>query len=137
MVDLLINGKDAYSTWGVRMGAGFLNAIDTPCQMKDFIENESRLENGKRVIINPKVSSRNLTLPFTIEGDSITDFQSKKKSFYEELYKGTFDVQIPAMNSEVFHLVFVGASTSYAQNRSMTFCKFSAKFEEPDPSNRL
>lgn len=26
--DLIINGKDAFSTWGVRMGDGFLDAID-------------------------------------------------------------------------------------------------------------
>ena len=39
--DLFINGKDAFSTWGVRMGDGFLDAIDGFNQMKDYIENES------------------------------------------------------------------------------------------------
>ena len=27
MPDLLINNKDAYATWGVRMGDGFLDAL--------------------------------------------------------------------------------------------------------------
>ena len=33
--DLFINGKDAWSTWGVRMGDSFLDAIDGFNQMKD------------------------------------------------------------------------------------------------------
>lgn len=48
--DLFINGKDAWSTWGVRMGDSFLDAIDGFNQMKDYIEDESRLEHGKRII---------------------------------------------------------------------------------------
>lgn len=57
--DLFINGKDAWGTWGVRMGDGFLDAIDGFNEMKDYIEDESRLEHGKRVITdNAKVDSR-------------------------------------------------------------------------------
>ena len=79
--DLIINGKDAFSTWGVRMGDGFLDAIDGFNQMKDYIENESRLEHGKRVITdNVKVDSREITLQFTIEGNSESDYRTKKKA---------------------------------------------------------
>ena len=64
--DLIINGKDAFSIWGVRMGDGFLDAIDGFNQMKDYIENESRLEHGKRVITdNVKVDSREIPLKET------------------------------------------------------------------------
>ena len=60
---LLINGENAYTTWGVRMGEGFLDVIGASASMKDFIENKSRLEHGKRVIINnPKVDEREITL---------------------------------------------------------------------------
>ena len=52
MIDLLINSKDAYVTWGVRMGDGFLDALGASAPMKEFIENKSRLEHGKRVKIN-------------------------------------------------------------------------------------
>lgn len=69
MNELLINGENAYTTWGVRMGEGFLDVIGASAPMKDFIENKSRLEHGKRVIINnPKVDEREITLSFTIEG---------------------------------------------------------------------
>lgn len=39
---LLINNKDAYATWGVRMDDGFLTALCAPCTMKEYIENESK-----------------------------------------------------------------------------------------------
>lgn len=78
--DLFINGKDAWSTWGVRMGDGFLDAIDGFNEMKDYIENESRLEHGKRVITeNAKIDSREITLHFTIQGNSESDYRTKKK----------------------------------------------------------
>ena len=65
--ELYINGKDAWVTWGVNMGDGFLDALDAPLQMKDYIEDESRLEHGKRMITaNAKVDSREITLGFTI-----------------------------------------------------------------------
>ena len=46
MNELLINGENAYTTWGVRMGEGFLDVIGASAPMKDFIENKSRLEHG-------------------------------------------------------------------------------------------
>lgn len=137
MGNLVINGKDALSEWGVRMGTGFIDALDTPLTMKDYIENESRLEHGKRIVVGePKLSSRTVTLPFTIEGESSSDYQAKKKSFESELYKGLVEVQIPDNTSDVFRLVYKGNCTSYGQNKARSFGKFSAKFEEPNPSDR-
>lgn len=44
---------------GCENGRGVLDAIGASAPMKDFIENKSRLEHGKRVIINnPKVDER-------------------------------------------------------------------------------
>ena len=137
MVELIINNKDALKEWGVRMGEGFLDVIGASAPMKDFIENKSRLEHGKRVIINnPKVDEREITLSFTIEGSSQSDYQSKKKAFFNELYKGKVDIQIPANSSEVYHLIYTGKSVTYAQSLDRTFGKISAKFNEPNPANR-
>ena len=135
MNELLINKKDAYTIWGVRMGDGFLDAIGASSPMKEFIENKSRLEHGKRVIINnPKVDEREITLSFTIEGSSQSDYQSKKKAFFDELYKGKIDIQVPANSSEIYHLIYLGKSITYAQGLDRTFGKISAKFNEPNPS---
>jgi len=135
--DLLINGKDAYTFWGVRMGEGFLDVLGASSPMKEFIENKSRLEHGKRVIINdPKIDEREITLSFTIEGNSQSDYQAKKKAFFEELYKGVVDIQVPANSNEIYHLIYLGKSVAYAQSLDQTFGKISAKFNEPNPANR-
>lgn len=137
MSDLLINTQDAYTTWGVRMGEDFLDVLGASSPMKEFIENKSRLEHGKRVIINdPKIDEREITLSFTIEGNSQSDYQAKKKAFFEELYKGVVDIQVPANSNEIYHLIYLGKSVAYAQSLDQTFGKISAKFNEPNPANR-
>lgn len=137
MGNLLINGMDALDMWGVRMGNGFIDALDTPLTMKEYIENESRIEHGKRVLaVEPRISSRSVTLPFTIEGESQSDYQTKKKSFESELYKGFITIQIPDNSNDVFKLIYKGQCASYGQNKSRSFGKFSAKFEEPNPADR-
>lgn len=47
MIDLLINSKDAYVTWGVRMGDGFLDALGASAPMKEFIEINLALNMGR------------------------------------------------------------------------------------------
>jgi len=135
--DLLINGKDAFSTWGVRMGDGFLDAIDGFNEMKDYIENESRLEHGKRVITdNAKVDSREITLQFTIEGSSESDYRAKKKAFQTELEKGAVNIKIPALGDEIYKLIYLGKSISYGMSSDRCFAKVSSKFCEPNPMDR-
>lgn len=137
MVDLLINNKDAYTTWGVRMGDKFLDTISSSVPMKEFIENKSRLEHGKRVITtNPKLDEREIALSFTIEGNSQADYQAKKSAFYAELYKGEINIQIPKNSDDIYHLIYLGKSALYAQNVERTFGTVTAKFNEPNPSLR-
>lgn len=136
--DLFINGKDAWTTWGVRMGDGFLDSIDGFNEMKDYIEDESRLEHGKRVITdNAKVASREITLQFTIEGSSESDYRAKKKAFQTELEKGDVNIKVPVLGSEVYKLVYLGKSISYGLSLDRCFGKVSSKFCEPDPTDRM
>lgn len=135
--DLTINNKDAWTTWGVRMGDGFLDTIDGFNEMKDYIENESRLEHGKRVITdNAKVDSREITLQFTIEGSSESNYRTKKKAFQTELEKGTVNIKIPSLGSEVYKLVYLGKSISYGLSLDRCFGRVSSKFCEPNPTDR-
>ena len=135
--DLTINNKDAWTTWGVRMGDGFLDTIDGFNEMKDYIENESRMEHGKRVITdNAKVDSREITLQFTIEGSSESDYRTKKKAFQTELEKGTVNIKIPSLGSEVYKLVYLGKSISYGLSLDRCFGWVSSKFCEPNPTDR-
>lgn len=135
--DLLINGKDAWDTWGVRMGTGFIDSIDAPAPMKDYIKNESRLEHGKRIITdNAKMDSREFTLSFTIEGKSESDYRTKKKAFFSELEKGRITIKVASLGNEVYRLVYLGKGISYGLSLNRRFSRFSAKFEEPNPTER-
>ena len=135
--DLIINNKDAWGTWGVRMGDNFIDTIDAPADMKDYIENESRAKNGKQILIgSSKVASRQLTLTFTITGDSQDDYRSKKNAFINELQGGSVEIKIPVLNNDVYKLVYKGKKISYALSLNKRFSKFAATFEEPDPTDR-
>lgn len=135
--DLIINGKDAFATWGVRMGEGFLDAIDGFNEMKDYIENESRIEHGKRMITdNARIASREIALQFTIEGSSESDYRAKKKAFQSEMEKGAVIIKVPTLGNEVYRLVYLGKSLSYGMNLDRCFGKVSSKFCEPNPTDR-
>lgn len=135
MSELIINTKDAYTYYGVRMGEGFLDEIDNASPLKEFIENKSRLEHGKTVIHNsPKLDERDITLTFNIHGISQSDFSSKLSAFKAELYKGLVIINVPVLN-ETFRLTYK-SSLPFAMNKNRTFAKISVKFNEPNPSLR-
>ena len=46
--ELRINGKDAYTTWGISMDNNALSELMTPSSNKTFIENESRLDRQSK-----------------------------------------------------------------------------------------
>ena len=135
--DLFINGKDAYATWGVNMGNGFLDALDAPLPMKEYIENSSRAEHGKQVITaNARVDSREVTLEFTIAGTSEQDYRAKKNAFCAELQEGALALRVPALGTQSFRLVYTGKSAGYGLSLDRCFGRISAKFTEPDPTDR-
>lgn len=135
--ELFINEKDAWATWGVNMGEGFLDALDAPLPMKDYIENESRLEHGKRMITTgARVDSREITIGFTITGTSEGDYRTKKKAFMSELQQGAFTVRVPAIGAETYHLVYTGKSISYGLSKDRSFGHFTMKVTEPNPADR-
>lgn len=134
--DLIINGKDALDTWGVSMGDGFLNSILTPPPVKDYIENKSRLEDGKRVIFNnKKYDEREFNLIFTLKGSNQSDYISKFKAFMSEMTSGLVSINIPAIGDDVYH-VYYNNSTSFAFSIDHTFSKIAMKVCEPNPANR-
>lgn len=138
MANLLINTKDAFETWGVRMGEGFLNTLLTPPGLKDFTENQSKQMDGKEIIYNtPKIDSRDLTLTFTIEGDNEDDYWVKYISFVEELRKGEIVLNIPSISAVAIYnykLTYKSAQ-SYAISGNRTFSKISVKFNQANPDD--
>lgn len=188
MSDLLINGKDTAQNWGVYMGDGFIDAIETPAPLKDFLSFSSRVLDGQTIDTdNVKVDARDVTLKFRIFGsETIPDefstlstydngvfcthngiiyvcinaiseagtwdasrwkqlnfiqyrqlsLQQRKKEFLAELSKANVTIQIPMLNSDVYHLVYTGKNITFAMSTDRTNCIIGAKFIEPNPTNR-
>ena len=132
---LLINGNDALTEFGARMGIGFIEALRTPPPVKDFISNKSRVEDGVRYIVEKvRCDERDVTLPFVIMGDTPAMTRAFEASFLVAI-KGEVTLSVPPDSSDVYHLVTVGCA-SYSLNRSRTIIMIKVKFKEPNPSYR-
>lgn len=137
MTELIINGKDAYQEWGVRMGEGFLDTLNGYYPLKEYITNNDRTQDGVQYFDAPKVNERSLTLNFTIEGSDKDDFTVKNRAFAEMMRKGDVTIQVPADSSDVYHLKYTGKSCTFARNVERTFAKIGLAFIEPNPTNRV
>ena len=92
---LKINGKDAYTTWGVYLLDGGVSALMTPPSAKPLVTNKSRLQHGKRVTrTNPggssltRVEDRDVSLPFGLSADNRTQLNTRFDAFIAELQAG-------------------------------------------------
>lgn len=138
----LVNGSwiCAYSAYGMDMGDGFLDTLEEPLVYKDYITNESRLENGKRITEcgKPKLAARDLTLIFTIEGENPADFRALKTAFFKMLSDnyGKLVLTVPQSSGDIYHLRYLGKGNEYSRSLDRCFCKIALKFCESDPSDR-
>lgn len=141
--DFTINGQDAYTVFGLTSEDGFVDALLIPPPKKEYVSNNSRLKHGEDVDNrNSKFDKKtNITIPFRIEGFGSTEAAMKAsylahlKLFYLELAKDNFDMVVPALGSEVYHLIYSKPST-FGSNLNKTSSKMSFIFDEPNPSNR-
>lgn len=135
--ELYINNKDAYTTWGISMDTSSLSALMTPPPMKEFVENKSRLENGKRIIVNnPKIDERNLVLTFNLTAKDETDFFSRYNNFCEELSNGILNIKTKYQPNIIYRTIYVSCSQFTQFMRGIAH--FSLKLVEynPSPDNR-
>ena len=138
MAELLINGKDAFTEWGVRMGDSFLDTLNGYDTLKEYITNSDRTKDGVQYAsVIPKVNERSLTLNFTMQGADAADFTAKNKAFKEAMRAGDVTIQVPADSPDVYHLKYTGKNCTFARNTERTFAKIGLAFVEPNPKNRL
>lgn len=133
--ELHINGQDAYITWGISFDQTALSTLMTPSPNKAYIENKSRLEDGKRVIVhNPKVDERSVTLSFNLTAKNEDEFFARYNGFCEELKKGYMEITTKYQTNVVYRMVYESC-TQFSQ-LIREIAKFSLKLTEPDPTNR-
>lgn len=133
--ELYINGKDAYTTWGMSMDNTSLSSLMTPPPMKDYIENKSRIENGKSVITtSTKIDERSLTLVVNISAKNESEFFNRYLSFCEELEKGALNIETKYQSGVVYKTIYISCNQFTQLLRGIA--KFSLKLVEPNPKDR-
>lgn len=146
---LIINKQDAYTTWGITMDSSALSTLMTPAGNKSYIENDSRLENGKTLLTSytktnedgsteevnmVKKDARDVTIAFNLTAPSEEKFLQRYYSFCEELDKGDLDISTSFLPNVVFHMKYV--SCTQFSEFMLGMAKFSLKMTEPNPKNR-
>lgn len=134
--DLIINDKDAWETWGVNMSDSFLETIATPPPTKPVIENKSSREHGKQVLTEGMLlDERDINLTISVEGDTQSQYLQRYENFLSELQKGVTIIKIPVLKKG--YKVTYGNSSKLLLNIGITFGKFTVKFNEPNPNDRI
>jgi hypothetical protein len=133
--ELYINGKDAYSTWGVGFEDKAISALLTPPPQKQSISNTSRLEDGKRVITQyPKIDARDLTLPFHIIAETKQQFFARYNAFCAELAKGRLEIRSSLVPATYYRVDYIKCTQFASYDGTMGI--FSLQVNEPNPRNR-
>lgn len=133
---LTINGKDAYSTWGIWMDDTALSTLMTPAPCKEFISNKYRSKDGKRVIKhNPRLDEREITIGFYMSAKTEDEFLYNYGKFCEDvLATGEITIHTSFQPYVWYRCVYLSC-TQYSQYMRQ-LAKFSLKLNEPDPSDR-
>lgn len=134
--ELYINGKDAFTTWGISMEDGGLSALMTPPPMKEMAESKRRTAHGKTVYYsNQKVDEREITLPIHILAASKDEFFERYNAFCEDVLKGGYLKINTKYQEDVYYRCYFLSCTQFSE-LVREIAKFSLKLVEPDPTNR-
>lgn len=127
--------QDAYTKWGISFDQTALSTLMTPSPNKAYIENKSRLEHGKRVVVhNPKIDERSVTLSFNLTAKDESQFFERYNGFCDELAKGELHIMTKYQEGVVYKMVYESC-TQFSQ-LIREIAKFSLKLTEPNPDDR-
>lgn len=134
-MNVTINSWDAKAKWGIVFESSSISALMTPAPMKDYIENSSRLEHGKRVLTNnAKVDSRSISLTFSLYASNEDLFYERYDSFCAELEKGKINISLSNRPEIVYKLVYKSCKQFTQYNNKLA--KYVLIVEEPNPKDR-
>ena len=132
------NWRDAFLSYGVVMEETSLSNLMTPAPAKEFVENMSDLQDGKRVsrdINDARKDERNVTFIIHLIANDAEDMMLKYGLFCSEILdKGFFDIKTKYQSDVIYRMTFL-ACTQFTEYLG-GYAKFSLSLNEPDPTNR-
>lgn len=121
---------------GVMMGENFMNTLNQPLEMKDYVSNTSRLENGNRALpLFRRCKARSLTLSFVVFGTTKAEYETRKNNLLNLAYGDSFNLSVDGMPNVVFHLIYTGKGASINEDLNYSGT-ITLGFDEPNPRNR-
>ena len=129
--------RDLYETYGVTLTRGWREALLKPAAVKDYSKNDSRLEDGIRIIAKKeyaKKKERDIQLPFILEAESETQYLANYEKFLNDIaYSGMIYLKVPVMN-KVFKVVYTDCQKF--GDFGLEKGNFTLKLTEPNPADR-
>lgn len=129
--------RDLYETYGVTLTRGWREALLKPAAVKDYSKNDSRLEDGIRIIAKKeyaKKKERDIQLSFILEAESETQYLANYEKFLNDIaYSGMIYLKVPVMN-KVFKVVYTDCQKF--GDFGLEKGNFTLKLTEPNPADR-
>lgn len=124
-------------TFGVTLTRGWREALLKPASTKDYTKNDSRLEDGVRMIAKSAYSKRkerDLQISCILVGSSESDYLDKYEKFLTKIaYSGMVYLKVPVLN-RTFKLVYTDCQKF--GDFGLEKGNFTLKFTEPNPVDR-
>ena len=129
-----INNVDV-ANYGATFIRGFYETLLTPAPTKQFIQNNSRLEHGVRVVANStntKLDKRDVQLQVMIEGATQAAYLQNYAAFIGAITQGLINLRVPKLD-KTYKLVYTSCSKygDYGLKKGI----FTLKFTEPNPND--
>ena len=134
---LTINGRDAYTTWGITPSDGALSALLAPPPLKEVVSAASPLEHGGRTLSDAaliRVDERELLLPLNLTARTRDEFFTRYAALCDELARGFIDIRTSHRPAVVYHCLYISCSTFTEFMQGMA--SIVLKLREPNPMNR-
>ena len=129
------NGIDIRKRYNTHLANNAYNAFLGAPEMKSYVENESRSQDGTSVLVSkPRVKKRSVTFELIIKGNTKAEFLHNYNSILSILTSGWVEISIPDLGY-TYKMVYEN-STKIGQFNLLSG-KLAVKMSEPNPKNRV
>jgi hypothetical protein len=134
--ELYINGKDAFTTWGLSMDDSGLAALIAPPPMKSIVTNSSRNQHGTRYSNDaPRFDERTISLGINFKAATEAQFWQRYTSFCNDvLANGELTIATKYQPETVYRFIYTQCSQFQQYRRGLA--KYVLKLTEPNPDDR-
>ena len=131
-----INGTDI-GDFGAALVKGAYEALLTPPPTKAYVQNDSRLQHGKRVIVenadDVKFDSREVSFTVFFEGNTRGAYLSGLSGFVTAITRGLIEFHCTTLGI-TFKLLYL--SCSKGKDYGLNAGTYTFRFLEPNPNDR-